>query len=142
MTINPQQVFLLVLLLSPVGCGPPTSEVKGKVTAAGQPIEAGVIAFSPLEGEGDSITVEISAGSYSLRTISGKKLVQISAPVVVGKRPEFNGPGAPLVEITEESVLPKYNSASELRCELKPGLNSLDFQVETRRTTPQARTPP
>lgn len=139
MTINAQRVLLGVLIWPLVGCGPQMADVTGKVTAGGQPIAAGVIAFSPAEREGESVTVEITAGNYTLRTTAGKKLVQISAPVVVGKRPEYNGPGAPLVEITEESVPPKYNSASELHCEVKPGANTLDFQVETRRVNMQSR---
>ena len=55
------------------------------------------------------MTVEILNGKYATdKMVSGKKFVQISAPKVVGKRKEYEGPDAPLVELTEERLPPKY----------------------------------
>jgi hypothetical protein len=114
------------------GCGPTIGSISGTVTAGGQPIENGIISFSPTDGKGAPITVDIKAGQYSAQgVVAGPKQVQISAPVVTGRRPEYNGPDAPMVEITEESIPAKYNTDSTLTFDLKPGANQKDWTVET-----------
>lgn len=126
--------FLAVALFAValVGCGPSIGSVTGTVTVNGQPATGGIISFVSADGKGAPVTVEIQAGGqYSAQGIvAGAKQVQISIPVVVGKRPEFNGPGAPMVEITDESIPAKYNSETELTFDLKPGANQKDWAVE------------
>jgi hypothetical protein len=51
--------------------------------------------------------------------------------VVTGKRKEYVGPDAPLVDLVEESLPAKYHSASELKYEVKSGGNSKDWEVES-----------
>lgn len=120
---------LLVVL---AGCGPSTGTVSGTVTVNGQPATSGIISFVPADGKTAPVTVEIqSGGQYSAQAVAGAKQIQISIPVVVGKRPEYNGPGAPMIEITEESVPAKYNSETELTFDLKPGANQKDWAVES-----------
>jgi hypothetical protein len=111
------------------GCGPTTATVRGEVTVDGQPLEKGVISYVPADSNGVPVTAEVRNGKYELTTAPGKKVVQISAPVVVGKRKEHNGPGAALVEITEESLPPRYNSSTELTFEVRPGSNTKDWSV-------------
>lgn len=118
-------------MVAVLGCGPTTGTVSGTVTVNGQPATGGIISFVPTDGKGAPVTVEIqSGGRYSTEAIAGAKQVQISIPVVIGKRPEYNGPGAPMIEITEESVPAKYNSETELTFELKAGVNQKDWAVE------------
>lgn len=112
------------------GCGPAVGTVSGTVSVDGQPLEKGVISFVPADGKGAPITVDIKGGAYRAEAQVGPKHVQISAPVVTGKRKEYEGPDAPLVEITEESLPPKYNSESELTFEVKRGANTQDWKVE------------
>ena len=121
---------LLIGTLS--GCGPATGSVSGNVTIDGQPLDKGVISYSPAEGQSEPVTVEILNGKYATdKMVAGKKFVQISAPKVVGKRKEYEGPDAPLVELTEERLPPKYNSESTLTFEVKPGDNDKDWAVES-----------
>ena len=115
------------------GCGPSTGTVTGSITIDGQPLDSGVISFVPAEAGGDPATTNVAAGKYQLTTTAGKKFVQISAPIVVGKRKEYEGEGAPLVEITDERLPPKYNSQTELNVEVKPGANAQDFALLTDR---------
>jgi hypothetical protein len=122
--------IILTLTALLTGCGPST--VSGTVTVSGQPATSGIISFAPADGKSAPVTVEIqSDGKYSAEAATGAKQVQISIPVVVGKRPEYNGPGAPMIDITEESVPAKYNSESELKFDLKPGVNQKDWAVES-----------
>src|SRR5262249_40612492 len=127
-----RQAFLLVVALVVGllgGCGSPTATVSGEVTVAGQPLEKGVISCIPADGNGGPVTASIENGKYQLVTVPGKKVVQISAPVVVGQRPEHNGPGAAMVEITEEGLPEKYNSKTELTFEAKSGSNTKDWPI-------------
>lgn len=124
---------LLLGLASLTGCGPSTGTVAGAVTIDGQPLDSGVISFVPAEEGGTPVTTNVVGGKYELTTTTGKKIVQVSAPVVVGKRKEYEGPDAPLVEITEERLPPKYNSQTELNCEVKAGKSVQDFTLVTGR---------
>lgn len=122
---------IALLCLAPllVGCGPAVGDVSGSVTVDGKPLASGVIAYVPAEGSGEPATATIADGKYRLQTTAGKKFVQISAPVVIGKRKEYEGPDAPLVEITDESLPPRYNSQTELSFEVQRGSNVQDWQL-------------
>jgi hypothetical protein len=118
-------------LVLAAGCGPALGVVSGTVTIDGQPVSGGIISFVPAEGSGTPATSNIESGKYEVRMIAGKKFVQISAPHVVGKRKEYEGPDAPLVEITEERLPPKYNSQTELTFEVKSGVNKQDWNLSS-----------
>jgi hypothetical protein len=78
------------------------------------------------------VDAEIVNGAYVTKEmVAGKKFVQISAPRVVGKRKEYEGPDAPLVELTEERVSPKFNSESTITLDVQPGSNAKDWAVES-----------
>lgn len=126
--------FLLGLLLA--GCGPATVTIKGQVTLDGQPLSKGVIAFIPSDIEGETATATIENGAYTVQTLAGNKRVQISAPVVTGTRKAFDGPGAPTLEITEESLPDRYHASTELTFTAQPGENTKDWSVESKRRKP------
>ena len=105
--------------------------VSGNVEIDGHPLDKGVISFVPAEGKGESITGDVLNGQYSLTMVSGKKVVQLSAPIVVGMQKEYNGPDAPLTEITAERLGPKYNSESELTFDVPAGQSSKDWDVKS-----------
>ena len=121
------------------GCGAPTATVSGEVAVDGQPLDNGVISYAPADGQGAVATAVVQNGKYSLRTTPGKKWVQISAPVVVGKRKEYNGPDAPLVEIRGERLPERYNAKTELTFEAKAGDNTKDWSVESKQHQPDGR---
>jgi hypothetical protein len=117
------------------GCGnPESSTVSGTVTVDGKPLEKGVITFTAPDGK--SATTAIQGGKYDIRTTPGTNRVQISAPVVTGKRKEYNAADAPLVEVTEESLPERYHSKSDLTLEVKSGGNSKDWPAESKTHKP------
>lgn len=119
-------------LLDAVGCAPRTATVSGMVTLDGRPVETGAILLAPAEGEGSPVTATITAGRYELTTRPGKMRVQISAPVVVEKRKAYEGPDAPLIEVTRERLPARYNTESELAIDLQPGDNTKDWVLTSR----------
>jgi hypothetical protein len=126
-------VFIVPSLVLLAGCGPGTSTVSGTVTIDGQPLDGGVISLVPAEAGGEPATAEVVQGKYALRLKPGKKHVQISAPQVVGQRKEYKGEGAPLVDIIEERLPPKYNSQTELTLDVAPGASTKDWSVQSLR---------
>jgi hypothetical protein len=126
--------LLLILVTASLysGCSPPMATVMGNVTIDGQPLDKGVICYSPAEGEGESVTVNIVDGKYELQILPGKKFVQVSAPKVVGTRKDSDAPDATLVEITEERLPERYYSGRELTFEVQPGFNTKDWSVESK----------
>jgi len=118
------------------GCGPATGTVSGSVTIDGKPLDKGVISYVPADNQGVPVTADVVDGKYELTALVGKKFVQISAPVVVGQRKEYDGEGAPLIDITDERLPPKYNSQTELTFELKAGANAKDWNIETKAKRP------
>ena len=119
-----------------VGCSAPTAPVSGRIEVDGQPLEKGTIAFAPADGRGAPVTVPIENGKYDLRLPLGNKHVQISAPKVIGKRKEYNGVNAPLVEITAESLPPRYNSQTELTLDVRSGSNTKDWSLKSKLAKP------
>jgi hypothetical protein len=132
----PGLVFGLGVLFLLPGCGPPTATVTGEVTVDGKPIDDGFITFAPADGNGDPVTKAIRLGKYEATMIAGKKFVQISAPIVTGKRPEYDGPNAPLVEIREESIHERFNSSSDLTFDAVAGTNKKNWTVEAKPRNP------
>lgn len=111
------------------GCSPAPVTVRGDVTVDGKPLAKGVISFGAAEGQGDPVTVPIEEGRYELKTLPGNKWVQISAPVVKRKVKEYDGPTAPWLELTEESLPERYNASTELKYEVVPGDNTKDWPL-------------
>ena len=131
-----RRLFVLLVLIpaatvlaSGCGSGPETATVSGGVSVDGKPLENGVIAFTGPDGK--TATAKVANGKYDLRTTLGNNQVQISAPVVTGKRKESSAPDAPLVEITAESLPDRYNAKSGLAFEVKSGANTKDWEVES-----------
>src|SRR5262245_1136654 len=85
-------------LLTGCSSGPASATVSGEVKVNGTPVEKGVISFSPAEGSGTSVTGDIKNGRYEVQTTAGKKVVQISAPVVTGKRKDSTAADAQWLE--------------------------------------------
>jgi hypothetical protein len=130
-------VFVLGLgaagLLAGCSSGPASATVSGEAKVNGAPVEKGVISFSPAEGSGTSVTGDIKNGRYEVQTTAGKKVVQISAPVVTGKRKDSNAADAQWLEITEESISEKYNSKSELNFDAQAGSNTKNWDLDVKK---------
>lgn len=122
---------MLLAALFIAGCAPAAVTLSGKVTVNGQPLEKGIIDFAPLDKAPISPSAEIVNGQYQLKLAPGKKQVSISAPVVTDRRPEHNGPGALMVEITAESIPAKYNAKTELTIEVTAATTNKDWELKT-----------
>lgn len=136
-----QSVVLLLLLGlgtlgALVGCGSAPATVTGEVTVDGQRLEKGTISYIAAEGSEPPVTASIANGAYELRTMPGKKRVQISAPVLAEKRREHNGPDAPWVEVTRERLPERFNSNTELTFEVEAGNNTKNWNIDTRGRKP------
>lgn len=121
------------VLFAGCGGGPASATVTGEVKVDGVALENGVISFTAADGTGQSTTTDVTNGRYEIRTTAGKKIVQISAPVVIEKKKESNAPDAQWVEITTERLPDRFNSKTELTFEVQPGGNSKDWHLDTRK---------
>jgi hypothetical protein len=121
--------------LAAAGCGggPASATVSGEVKVDGVPVASGVISYVPADVTGVPATAEIKDGRYEVRTTAGNKRVQISVPVVTGKRKAHVGSDAPWVESTAESLPDKYHTRSELTFEVKPGSNTKDWDLAVKK---------
>lgn len=125
---------LLAALLAGLGCqeGPNTARVTGKVKLDGKNVETGTVQFFSVDNSAPSAAASIKDGAYEAQVPVGKVRAQISSPKVVGKRKMYNAPDSPVKDVMKESIPAKYNSQSQLTREVKPGENSLDFELTSR----------
>ena len=135
-----QMVWLPILSVTvALGCGgsSKTAAVNGSVTVGGVPVESGSIAFNPIEGTaGHSAGGVIENGRYSISATDGPK-VGMNSVAINGRRKTGRKIPVPstqnvMMDETEEVVPPRYHAGQELKREIRPGKNTLDFDLETR----------
>jgi len=130
-----RQLCHAVLLLAAslcCGCGSKFTEVTGKVALTGIPVSQGVITFMPAEGRGPTAAEKIKEGQYSVRILPGRYKVQIRGFRKVGEERANKGdPGSPMKDILEQVVPERFNVASTLTCEIKPGRQQEDFLLDS-----------
>ncbi len=117
------------MLIGLVGCSN-SATVAGDVTVNQVPLDKGIIVFVPAGQGGTPVTGNIENGKYQVATTPGPKTVQISASKVIGKRKDSNAADAALIEITEERIPARYNSATELKFEVVGGANTKNWELE------------
>lgn len=134
MRLNSLSCLSVVLVLAAfAGCRDKgnlkTVVVKGEVKYAGQPIEEGLIRFSPIDGTtGPANIARIRQGRYEMAARGGvpvgKHRVEIRAfKETAGAQPLPEGiPGAEQgVPSKSQFLPPKYNSKSILKITIPPG---------------------
>ncbi|VTU01412.1 Uncharacterized protein OS=Planctomyces limnophilus (strain ATCC 43296 / DSM 3776 / IFAM 1008 / 290) GN=Plim_2787 PE=4 SV=1 [Gemmataceae bacterium] len=125
-------VALLFGLGAAAGCGgdPPSAEVSGSVTFDGKPVEEGGISFSAANGNAPGGGGVIKGGKYTATRVPiGATKVSITAVKVVGQRKAYDAPDSPMTPITEPLLPAKYNTATVLTFEVKPGSQTKDFDL-------------
>jgi hypothetical protein len=130
-------LVVAVAALTLVGCSSDSDRcrVQGEVRYKGEPVDDGGIAFIP-EREGDSqvrATGEIVDGHYDLDSkrgpYPGNYRVELYWNKKTGRTITSKASGATKEE--RKQVLPaKYNESTELKVEVKPGRNTLDFDLK------------
>lgn len=126
-------LFVLVLLLGiSAGCGDnKMATVTGVVTVDGQHPAKGHIYFVPKAGDTADAGGEIKEGKYTAAVPPGMKIVRISVPKVVGEKAIYDTPDSPKMAVTAEALPARFNDASELELDVKPGKNTKDFNLTT-----------
>jgi hypothetical protein len=123
----------LALIFLP-GCGAPgRALIQGNVTFNGEPVDGGVILFTP---EGDTPAPkpggDIVAGKYSLAVEHGFQpgnyRVEIRWKKKTGRQVMSSDPPN-MMDETKQVIPPEFNTKSTLARELKSGTNTLDFEL-------------
>jgi hypothetical protein len=116
---------LLICIAASCGkSGPGLAPVKGRVTLDGRPLEMVDIVFQPEDGKSSSTSRTDADGRYELLYKRGF----VGAPV--GQNTVRIGFTSSIVA-KPPNIPARYNTASELRREVKSGQNEFDFDLTT-----------
>jgi hypothetical protein len=115
------------------GCGGNAQvEVEGSVTYDGQPIKAGTIAFMATDEKARNAGGTILDGKYRIPAERGPRpgsfRIEIRWAKPTGKK--YTSEIGAVLESTEEGLPAKYHDKSQLTAEVKPGKNTLDFNLQ------------
>ena len=131
--------FLLavaVLALVGLGCSSDSdrSNVKGAVSYNGEPVDDGGIGFLPEDGSAAQFraTGEIVDGHYDLDSkrgpVPGKYRVEIYWNKKTGRT--ITGKSGATRDERQQALPAKFNTSTQLKAEIKPGTNTLDFDLK------------
>ncbi|OHB84949.1 MAG: hypothetical protein A2V98_12185 [Planctomycetes bacterium RBG_16_64_12] len=122
----------LILALFVAGCGgdgPERGAVSGKVTLDGEPLEGADVEFQPEAGSPSYGTTD-RKGKYDLMYTRDKRGAMIGVHTVRITTSTTGTDGQGNQTAVPQRVPPKYNSQSELKTEVKPGRNKVDFELK------------
>lgn len=125
------------VLVALAGCGKQQAfertQVEGRVTFNGTPVEQGVITFIPA-AKGASAGAKIESGMFSIPQESGPSpgeyRVEIDSSVPTGKQ-ILDTDGETMVDEYTNGIPPRFNRQTELTVTLKRGNNQQLFDLET-----------
>lgn len=128
-------LMALVAALVP-GCGPgdPRLAVSGTVTFKGQPLDQGRIEFHPPGNQGTMSGATIQDGRYEIPRDKGLAPANYEVRIYsYDKKGGNTGTGDVPGEAGlgfKERIAKKYNAASTLKADVKPGQTTFDFSVD------------
>jgi hypothetical protein len=126
-----RHALLLLALSLCCGCGSKFADITGKVTLAGTPVSKGTITFLPGDGHGPTVAEKISEGQFSVRIPPGQYKVQIYGFRKLGEQhANKSDPSSPMKDILEQIIPARYNTATTLTREIKPGQRQEDFLLD------------
>jgi hypothetical protein len=104
------------------------------VTLDGAPLDEATISFVPMTGGArQSAWTTIKNGEYTIVEKDGLGTgpfrVEIRALRPTGEKPN---PNEPTMVPSKEIIPSRYNSNSELKAEIKPGVNTKDFALKSK----------
>ena len=125
--------LVAVLVIAIAGCtqGDGKTSVTGTVVVDGKPALLGSISFMPVDGRGPSAGAAIVDGHYTSRVIAGDTRVAIRVPKVIGQKKRYDTPDSPMIDVVEEALPARYNDATDLRVEVKPGVSEHNFDLSS-----------
>ncbi|HEY2415054.1 MAG TPA: hypothetical protein VGI40_22610 [Pirellulaceae bacterium] len=113
--------------------GPAEGTVTGEVTFDGQPVKAGHVLFTPVDGNGQTGGGTIRDGKLEAKNVpAGKMKVELHGNKVVGKRKAYDTPESPWEDDIAELLPPKYNSKSDLTLEVKRGTQDVKYELKSK----------
>lgn len=102
-------------------------EIHGTVTLDGKPLETGSINFYPVDGNTQTTGGVIKNGKFEVRVPVSNQIVKIASTIVTSP------PGTPDELLTFKKLVPdKYNLKSELRLDVKAGLNEPVYELKSK----------
>ena len=104
----------------------------GIVTVNGQPVAAGAVAFSPIDGQSPTSGGKIVDGKYTVQAWTGAARVAIRVPQVVGEKKLYSTADSPVRPVMRETLPAEYNDRTTLTYEVKPGANEHNFELTTK----------
>jgi hypothetical protein len=134
--------FAALLTMAIAGCGGssdglPREPLSGKVVFDGQPLEGGLITFTPI-GKPDAPIASgiIADGAYAVDRadgpIPGPHKVEVWARRPTGKKVKNPDEPGQFTEEIREIVPRRYNLATELKADVEPsGSNNFDFDLSS-----------
>lgn len=126
----PVSVLVLAAIACAAGCdkGPAFAEVTGTATVDGKPTGGLQVLFDPADSElPPSLGLTQSDGSYKLMAVGGKPGAAVGKHTVRVSVMEGDGSEGPAITIPE-----RYNSLSEMSCDVQPGPNTHNIEVTSR----------
>ena len=130
------------LLLS--GCGRPSAG--GTVTFNGAAVDDGAIIFSPEGDETAKATAKIVEGKFTIPSgsglKSGKNRVEIFWHKKTGRQVDTPGDVGRKMDETVQVIPAEFNTASNLKEEVKSGENTFTFDLKGTANTPGSGAPP
>lgn len=125
--------FILAIVATGCSRGPAMAKISGEVTVDGQPLKDGRILFTPEDGLGQTGGSTITDGKFQVEVPPAKMKVQINASQVIGKQAAYEGvPNSPMMDIVKEIIPKRYNDQTELREEVKPGAQSVKYELRSK----------
>lgn len=120
------------------GGEPRRAAIQGFVTFDGAPLDEGVVVLMPAEGtKGPTAGSAVAKGGFSIAAAGGPAVgryrVEVRALRKTGRRVKavVAVGGQKEREEFEQFIPAKYNTASELEVEIKPGRNTMTLQLES-----------
>jgi hypothetical protein len=139
-SLLPHLVIALAVIIGAVGCGrrADIGRVSGTITLDGQPLPEAVVTFQPDPRGAPSRGITDSKGFYRLRYSHEHLGAPIGKHVVSVSTYRAANPDAdPPRSAVPEKVPPRFNGESELRAEVSPGGNTIDFALGSQGPVPQ-----
>jgi hypothetical protein len=128
-------VLLALGLLCGSGCdskGIRKVRIHGRVTLDGEPVPAGSVKFSPLDGQTPTAGAVIQDGEYRAEVPLGRMRVEIRAARAVEQPKGPNAPQGPHAPVFRESIPRQFNEQSQLTRDIEESTSEVDFDLKSR----------